>query len=114
MPKLTKKIVEDFQFPHGTMTVNGNPVSQAFQWDTETRGFGVRITKEGKRTYIVQGRVHGKEVRSTIGPHGVFTVEQARDTAREILRSMRQGIDPRQARKADAAAKITLREIADG
>ena len=114
MPKLTKRLVDDLQFPHGTVTTNGNPVTQAFLWDTETRGFGVRITKEGKRTYIVQSRVHGKEVRSTIGPHGVFTVDQARDAAREVLRAMRQGVDPRQARKAEAAAKITLREIADG
>lgn len=114
MTRLTKRIIEDFRFPLGAVTATGKPVTQVFLWDGEIKGFGVRVTVENKRTYIVQSRVHGKEVRSTVGPHGVFSVDQARDAAREILRTMRQGVDPRQARKAEAAAKITLREIADG
>lgn len=87
-----------------------------FHWDTDTRGFGVRITPTGKLTFIVQGRIEGTSTpaaRITIGAFGVFTVEQARDVAREHLRSMRLGVDPRAKRKADEAAKVTLQQVCD-
>ena len=62
-----------------------------FHWDTAVKGFGLRITPTGKVTFVVQGRVDGsgREARITIGPYGVFTVDQARDVAREHLRTMR-------------------------
>lgn len=86
-----------------------------FHWDTEVRGFGVRVTPTGKLSFIVQGRVVGQEssARLTIGPYGVFTVDQARDSAREHLRAMRMGTDPREMKRIDQAMKVTLREVAD-
>lgn len=86
-----------------------------FYWDTETKGFGLRVTPAGKVSFIIQGRVRGsaKEARLTIGSYGVFTPDQARDVAREHLRSMRLGIDPRDVRRQNEAAKITLRQVAD-
>ena len=85
----------------------------ALHWDEQDKGFGLRVTKDGKRTYIVQGRIYGKEARISIGPHGVFTPDQAREVAREYLRSMRQGIDPRTMAKERAAECVTLRDVAD-
>lgn len=84
-------------------------------WDTEVRGFAARMTPTGKLSFVVQGRVKGsgKEARLTIGSYGVFTVDQARDVAREHLRSMRLGIDPRDVKRQDEAAKVTLRQVAD-
>lgn len=86
-----------------------------FHWDTDVKGFGLRITPTGKITFIVQGRVDGsgKEARITIGAYGVFTVDQARDMAREHLRTMRKGGDPRANKKQDEAMKVTLRQVAD-
>jgi len=87
-----------------------------FHWDTEVRGFGVRVTPTGKLTFIVQGRVEGTTApaaRITIGAYGVFTVDQARDEAREHLRAMRKGIDPRAARKAEEVARVTLQQVCD-
>ena len=84
-----------------------------FHWDTEIKGFGVRVTPTGKLTFIVQGRIEAKEARLSIGPYGVFTVDQARDVAREHLRSMRMGVDPRDTKRQDEAAKVTLRQVAD-
>lgn len=89
-------------------------MKDAFHWDTEVRGFGVRVTPTGKLTFIVQGRIDRADTptaRITIGPYGVFTVDQARMAARELLRAMWQGIDPRAAKKADAAQKVTLSEV---
>lgn len=86
-----------------------------FHWDTDVKGFGLRVTPTGKITFVVQGRVEGsaKEARITIGAYGVFTVDQARDVAREHLRTMRMGGDPRAIKKQDEAMKVTLREVAD-
>jgi integrase len=86
-----------------------------FHWDTEVKGFGVRVTPLGKLTFIVQGRIIGSEssARMTIGPYGVFTVDQARDEAREHLRAMRKGFDPRELKRVDQAMKVTLQDVAD-
>lgn len=86
-----------------------------FHWDSETKGFGLRVTPTGKVSFIVQGRVEGsaKEARLTIGSYGVFTPDQARNVAREHLRSMRLGLDPRDLKRQDEAARITLRQVAD-
>jgi integrase len=85
-----------------------------FHWDSEVKGFGVRVSPAGKLVFIVQGRVAGTkaEPRMTIGPYGVFTVDQARDVAREHLRSMRMGVDPREARRLDEARMVTLAQVA--
>ncbi|MEA3061216.1 MAG: hypothetical protein QOJ94_997 [Sphingomonadales bacterium] len=82
----------------------------AFHWDTEVKGFALRVTPTGKTTFVVQGRVEGsdKEARITIGSYGVFTVDQARDVAREHLRTMRMGSDPRDLKRQDEAMKVTL------
>lgn len=87
-----------------------------FHWDTEAKGFGVRMTASGKLTFVVQGRVHNgasPAARLTVGPFGVFTVDQARDVAREHLRSMRMGIDPRDSKRQDEASKVSLQAVCD-
>ncbi|PJK02352.1 integrase [Lysobacteraceae bacterium NML75-0749] len=105
MPKLTKNYIDKITAPTD---------KEAFHWDDSLKGFGLRVTPTGKITYIVQGRVNGSSPRISIGPHGVFTVDQARDVAREHLRSMRMGIDPRAVAKKEAAQRVTLRDVADG
>lgn len=70
---------------------------EVIHWCSEVRGFGVKISPAGRLVFIVQGRVGsaGNAIRITIGAYGVFTVDQAREVAREHLRSMRLGVDPR-------------------
>lgn len=104
MAKLTKTYIDKITPPASGYDLH---------WDEQDRGFGLRVTKDGKRTYIAQGRVNGKEARISIGPHGVFTADQAREVAREHLRSMRQGIDPRTVAKERAAETVSLRDVAD-
>lgn len=104
MAKLTKSYIDKIILPESGYDLH---------WDEQDRGFGLRVTKDGKRSYIVQGRVNGKEARITIGTHGIFTPDQAREVAREHLRNMRQGIDPRTIAKERAAESVTLRAVAD-
>lgn len=104
MAKLTKNYIDKIIPPE---------IGYALHWDEQDRGFGVRVTRDGKRNYVAQGRINGKEARITIGAHGIFTPDQARDAAREHLRSMRMGIDPRAVAKERAAESVTLRHVAD-
>jgi len=80
-------------------------------WDTEPKGFGLRVTKT-RKVFIAQGRVKGKAVAVSIGAFGTWTVAQARKKAREMLVDMSNGIDPRDAKRADIASAITLDEVA--
>lgn len=77
-----------------------------FIWDTETKGFGLKITRSrktsaggeagGKKVYIFQDRVRGDvtKTRITIGPHGAFTADQAREKAEELNKMFKRGIRP--------------------
>ena len=57
-----------------------------FHWCVDPKGFGVRANPSGKLTFIVQGRLDPRKppARITIGPYGVFTVDQARELARGV------------------------------
>jgi integrase len=78
-----------------------------FLWDTAVKGFGVIVSSEGRRTYVLQTRMPGsgtKTMRITIGPHGSpWTAEQARSKALDIMSEIRSGVDPR--KKARDAVK---------
>src|SRR5665647_2595936 len=102
--KLSKLKVEGFPVPEK---------SQAFYWDGELIGFGVRINPNGKRSYIVQGRVAGKTRRITLGTHGVITCDEARRKARAALVALDEGIDPQIEKKREESLAVTLRDVAD-
>lgn len=96
--KLTKSFVDSIPF-----TESG----QAFYRDTEIAGFGLRVGTTSK-TYIAESKVNGKTVRVTIGKHGVFTAEQARIEARQILVMAAKGVNPMDEKKERRAKGITL------
>jgi integrase len=99
--KLTKKYVLELPY-----TSKG----QILHWDSELHGFGLCVGTKSK-TFIVQKKIHGKAVRCTIGKIPVFSVEQARERASDILRDMAKGINPNE-EKAKAKIKgITLKEL---
>ena len=88
--------------------------------DTETKGFGLRVTASGAASFIVQRMIAGtgKERRITIGEYGAWTVDDARSCAEEYIRSLKLGIDPVEEKKAETAKKaedaklaISLQEV---
>lgn len=99
--KLTKNFVENTPLPE---------TGQAFLWDTEVKGFGVRLTPT-TRSYVVQARVKGRERRVTLGRHGVLTLQRARDKALRELSRMSEGIDPVVTKKREQAHAVTLSEV---
>lgn len=72
--------------------------SERFIWDEELRGFGLRVTSKGSKSYVLQYRMGGREARVqryTIGKHGSpWTPEGARKEAERLLILVRQRIDP--------------------
>ena len=64
-------------------------------WDDRVPGFGLRVKPSGRKTYVIQYRTQNKRSRRiTVGDARIFTPEQARNEAREILRKAKLGGDP--------------------
>lgn len=85
---------------------------QAFIWDTEAPGLGLRVTSAGAKAYIFQSRVNGQTLRITIGDPKVWTLTNAQSEARRLQMLCDQGKDPRQVKSeevaADRARQVTL------
>ncbi len=71
-------------------------LSQAFLWDRNTKGLGVRITPRGAPMFVFQSQLSGKTIRLKIGSPRVWSISQAQVKARELQREIDQGYDPRQ------------------
>src|SRR5690554_2033869 len=84
---------------------------QVFHWDSETRGFGLRITSAGAKSWIVQGRVNGKTRRYTLGPFELLAADDARKRAQAKLLEMYDGKDPQDEKKTLKAKRNTLGEV---
>ena len=79
--------------------VDATPPSEkdVYVWDSELKGFGLKVSPVGRKTYIVQYRIGGRKGRTrrfTIGKHGTLTAEQARKAAKEALGQVSLGKDP--------------------
>ncbi len=68
-----------------------------FVWDYgRVQGFGLKVTTKGNKIYVFQYRMRSakRDRRITIGKHGAWTPEQARERATELRRMVDGGIDP--------------------
>jgi len=88
-----------------------------FLWDSELKGFGIKVAKGGRKSYVCQYRVGSGRTapsrRITIGAHGSpWTVDQARTEARKILGHAAHGEDPAK-EKQDAKKQITVVGLCD-
>lgn len=79
--------------------------AQAFLWDLEAKGLGLRATPAGRPAYIFQGLYKGGTVRVTIGAPGAWSIPDARQKARELQRLIDQGVDPRTPKREALAAE---------
>lgn len=94
--KLTKTFIDQLE------------LMPAIYRDSDLIGFAIRVNNTCK-TYIVEKKVLGRTVRSTIGLHGNLTLAQARHIARDKLALMAQGINPNEVkRKIIAEEKLKL------
>ena len=78
--------------------------TQTFFWDTETKGFGLRVTAKGAKAFLLDYRTGGRQRRITIGRYPDWSVAAARAEAREMKRSVDRGDDPMGERHEDRMA----------
>lgn len=115
--RFTNPKVEAFRCPAGK--------DQAFLWDTDAPGLGVRVTSSGSRAYIFQSRFQGKALRMTIGATDVWPLTNrmdrigpgakvlqlgAREEARRLQSLIDAGRDPRLVVAERVAADVAIRE----
>ena len=89
-------------------------------WDKMLPGFGLRVapprpgSREGRKTWIVLGRVDGKPVMETLGTLAqIPKVDKARDLARASMAKMRGGTKPLDERRAERERKKATGEAAE-
>jgi integrase len=73
------------------------------KFDGEIRGFGIRNTDRGVRSYILLYSFGGRRRRYTIGRIGEVGLNEAREEARRLRGLIRQGHDPAAEEKAARA-----------
>ena len=102
MPKLSKRVVDA-----------ATPKDKDYViWDDDLPGFGLRIFTSGKRSYVLQYRAAGRSRRYTIGLHGVWTPETARQEAKVKFGRIAQGDDPAEERQLDHR-EISIKQLCD-
>jgi integrase len=73
-----------------------------FVWDSELKGFALRVAPTGTKTYIVRYRPRGLGAKApkrfvVLGRHGPLTPDEARARARALLGAVAAGQDPAKA-----------------
>jgi hypothetical protein len=86
--------------------------------DADVRGFGVRVTDKGQRTFILIARYPGSTnpTRRAIGEYPTLSLEKAREKARAWHKLLAEGVDPRveQLRvKEDGSARLEAVEAVE-
>jgi len=102
--KITKSYVDKLSTPEA---------DQAFIRDTELKGFAVRITSTGAKSFILEKRIDGKVKRLTLGRYPELTAEQARKEAHKLLGHIAVGRNPAAEKKQEALQGTTLKQAFD-
>jgi len=71
--------------------IDGKPYRIVY--DSEIKGLGLRVTKAGARSFVLNYRIRGIERRYTIGSYPDWSVAAARDQAKGLKREIDQGRD---------------------
>jgi integrase len=104
MPKLTKRLIN---------ARTTDPEREQFVWDSELRGFGIRIKPSGAKAWLIQYRnIHRQTRRMVIGKVGTLTPHEARELARDALASVAKGCDPSSERHKTKDA-VTVSALCD-
>jgi len=102
--KITKRTVDAARAPVG---------GETRIWDTEVRGFFLRVYPSGRKVYALKCRVGGRQHIHTVGVHGSpWTPDRARAAAAEALGRAKNGEDPSAAKKA-AREALTVGRLID-
>lgn len=99
--RITKRLVDSTPAPAS---------GQTFIRDNDLKGFGLRITSTGAKSFVVERRIDGRVRRITLGRYGVLTCEEARREAQKVLGKVAMGINPLAERETAKVKATTLNE----
>lgn len=84
--------------------------SPSFLWDSVMPGLGLRVTPNGARAYIFQGKLKGQVIRITIGAPSVWDIAAAQKEAARLRVIINNGQDPRQVKLDSLASQQAERD----
>lgn len=103
MPKQVSKALTDLSVR------KARPAEKRYDlYDAAIRGFGLRVSTSGAKTWFVMRRVNGRMVRHSLGRYPEYSLAEARIAAGAALKQMTEGEHPR-ANKA-ALFEVVLEE----
>ncbi|MCU7932066.1 MAG: integrase family protein [Candidatus Thiodiazotropha sp. (ex Codakia rugifera)] len=100
--KLTKTAVEQAPIPAS---------GQTFYRDDQLKGFALRVTAGGVKSFVIEKRINRKVKRKTLGRFGALTAEKARKEAQKFLGQVASGQDPISEQKDEDLSSVTLSEV---
>ncbi len=101
------------QLTDRTLKSLGTSRQQEDFWDRRLPGFGVRVTRQGRKSFVLMYRVNGSQKRRmTLGTYPSVGLADARDQARMVLGDVARGDDPGARKQAERKAE-TFAELAD-
>lgn len=101
--KINKSFVDKAEVPAGK--------DQVFYRDSELKGFALRVTANGVKSFIVEKNVKNKVRRVTLGKYGALTADRARTEAKILMGKMAAGFDPILEKQSNKVSNITLKEV---
>ena len=106
MPKLTKTVVDDF--------CKALPAAaESYIWDSEVRGYGVRLMPTGVASYVLKYRTEeGRQRKLALARVGAVTPDQARTIAKKKQSEIADGRDP-SAERRSIRNSITVSELCE-
>ena len=85
-----------------------------FIWDNILSGFGVRVSPQGQKTYVIQYRFRGRTQRVKLGRTDRITPDIARRDAKIIVGEVEAGKNPAQSIGQYRKSPYSLIKLANG
>lgn len=101
--KINKTFVDKAEVPMGK--------DQVFYRDSELKGFALRVTAAGTKSFVVEKNIGNKVRRITLGKYGALTAEQARKEAQKVIGQIATGVDPIAEKQSMKMNNLTLDQV---
>ena len=102
---LSVGLIERLTCPPGTL--------KAFLRDADVTGLKVRVTANGVKSFVYEAKLKGRAISRTLGAVGIMTIEQAKDQALALAKTVKTDKqDPRDIERQQQAADIASKAAA--
>ncbi|HAT8273944.1 TPA: DUF4102 domain-containing protein, partial [Legionella pneumophila] len=106
--RINKTNIESLDIPSSIKTGQS---AQKKYYEDNLKGFGIRVTSGGTKSFFVEKLIKRKLCRITIGRYPEISPDMARKKATELLGQIAMGKDPVAEKRADSMKEITLNEV---